>query len=173
MGSGAYATVEHCRLANWRDPSQHGARSSGIATALEGYSPSPGADDSAYPRHHRVGSSGGLAGGSPSSRSDGKPPSGSRRAYRSMRSFGSSGSGTSLGKVFGGGDGGGGVCGGGARNSSRPPALLDVAVKHLRPSLFDCPTDLEDFVREAVLLAGLQHRYTSLRHTNSYFFPAN
>ena len=37
-------------------------------------------------------------------------------------------------------------------------AVRDVAVKRLRPTLFDSPTELNDFVREAVLLAGLQHR---------------
>jgi hypothetical protein len=57
---------------------------------------------------------------------------------------------------------------GGRRGSSRchadiapafsGSAACDVAVKRLRPTLFDSPTELNDFVREAVLLAGLQHR---------------
>lgn len=35
---------------------------------------------------------------------------------------------------------------------------LDVAVKYLRAELFQHPLDVQDFVKEAVLLAGLRHR---------------
>jgi hypothetical protein len=130
LGSGAYATVEHCQLSNWRDPSQHGTRGGGGAlAALERRSSPPEFDTVAADLRH-------VSGGS-CSRSR---PSVGRLGLR--RGFGGRGSSSR-----------------GIRNASgRRPALLDVAVKHLRPSLFDCQADLEDFVREAVLLATLQHR---------------
>lgn len=140
LGSGAYATVEHCQLANWRDPSQHGPRGGGGAlAALEQRSLPPGLDtaaegfplgDDSAPRNGAGGSGGGSR----------RRPSVGRLGLR--RGFG-----------------GRGGSGRGVRSApGRRPALLDVAVKHLRPSLFDCQADLEDFVREAVLLATLQHR---------------
>ena len=132
LGSGAYATVEHCQLANWRDPSQHGACGGGGAlAALERTSSPPELDAVAADLRH-------VSGGS----------SGSGQSRPSISRLG-------LRRGFGGRGG----SGRGVRNASgRRPALLDVAVKHLRPSLFDCQADLEDFVREAVLLATLQHR---------------
>ena len=53
---------------------------------------------------------------------------------------------------------GSGSCHNGITPVSLGTAACDVAVKRLRPTLFDSPTALDDFVREAVLLAGMQHR---------------
>ena len=45
LGQGAYAIVEHCRLANWCDASVHGGATAGaIATALQ-YADSAASDD--------------------------------------------------------------------------------------------------------------------------------
>ena len=55
-------------------------------------------------------------------------------------------------------------CHDGTTSASLGTAACDVAVKRLRPTLFDSPTALNDFVREAVLLAGPQHRCTD-RHS--------
>ena len=150
LGSGAYATVEHCQLANWRDPSQHGARGGGGAlAALERRSYPPGLDTAAegYPL--------GEGATTPQPGAGGSGGGGRRRPFVGW---------LGLRRGFGGRDG----SGRGVRHApGRRPALLDVAVKHLRPSLFDCQADLEDFVREAVLLATLQHRWppcTGARH---------
>ncbi len=75
LGYGAFATVAHCKLANWRDPA---ASAAGEAVAAA---------------------------------------------------------------ANGGGE-----------------ETLDVAVKYLRAELFQHPLDVQDFVKEAVLLAGLRHR---------------
>ena len=134
--------MEHCQLANWRDPSQHGARGSGggALAALERRSSPPGLDTAAEGYQLSEASAAPHPGAGSGDGASRRRPSVGRLGLR--RGFG-----------------GRGHSGKGVRNApGRRPALLDVAVKHLRPSLFDCQADLEDFVREAVLLATLQHR---------------
>lgn len=152
LGSGAYATVEHCQLANWQDPSQHGRRrssseaaapapaSTGAASVMAAAEDMGFADDSAHPLRSRDGRSGsGSISGSIGGDEGGNGRTGGATGVRNCN-------GGAAGKTH---------------NSGRPSARLDVAVKHLRANLFECPADLEDFVREAVLLAGLQHRWPS------------
>ncbi len=116
LGVGAYATVEHCRLINWRDDSHHGGATAAAASAAASAAAVSGATAAA--------------------------------AQEPVGIYGA--------------DGGAAVAvtlAPGLRAPRlRQRAALDVAVKYLRAELFTCPGDLEDFVKEAVLLAGLQHR---------------
>lgn len=52
LGVGAYATVEHCRLTNWRDDSHHGAAAAAVASAaaVTGAAALSAAADAAQPQ---------------------------------------------------------------------------------------------------------------------------